>query len=62
VYEEYRANADGTAFAAHQFLMAVDDLEFGLEATGNLEFEGGPVITLFTFDEVVSVAREAEEL
>jgi hypothetical protein len=62
VYEEYRSSADGSAFAALQFLMHVDDVESGLEATESLEFEGGPVISLFTHDQILSVAQATNVL
>lgn len=61
VYEEYRATG-GRAIAAVQLLMLVDDVEPGLQASEDLELDGTPVITLFTHDEILSVARERTEL
>ena len=62
VYEEYRLDDDGGAVAALQLFMLVDDVELGLEASEGLEFEGGPVVTLFTFDEILSAAEDADFL
>jgi hypothetical protein len=42
--------------------MLVDDVAPGLEASESLAFEDGPVITLFTHDEILSVAQEADVL
>jgi hypothetical protein len=62
VYEEYRASGDGRSVAVLQLLMYVDDVGSGLAATESLEFEGGPVISLFTPDEILSVAQATNEL
>jgi len=62
VYEEYRAGDDGRAVAALQLLMLVDDVAPGLEASESLSFEDGPVITLFTHDEILSAAQKADVL
>jgi hypothetical protein len=59
VYEEYRPDDNGGSIAALQLLMLVDDMEPGLEATDDLEFEEGPVITLFTHEEILSAAEGA---
>jgi hypothetical protein len=59
VYEEYRTDDNGRVVAALQLLMLVDDVEGGLRASESLAFEDGPVITLFTPDEILSVARDA---
>jgi hypothetical protein len=61
-YEEWRLADDGNAVAGLQLLMLVDDVESGLEASDDLEIDGGPVITLFTHDEILSLARDAEVL
>jgi hypothetical protein len=62
VYEEYRASSDGRSLAALQLLMYVDDVELGLEATESLAFEHGPVISVFTDDEILSAAEATNEL
>lgn len=62
VYEEYRPSDDGGAIAGLQLLMLVDDVRPGLVASEGLAFEGGPVVTLFTFDEILSVAEEGDLL
>jgi hypothetical protein len=61
VYEEYRASDDGSV-ATLQLLMHVDDVEPGLQATESLELDGGPIITLFTPDEIISVAQSRNVL
>jgi hypothetical protein len=62
VYEEYRSNPSGSAYVAMQFLMLVDDVSPGLEATYGLSMEGGPVVTLFTFAEIEAVAANESDL
>ena len=62
VYEEYRPSGDGGSIAVLQLPMLVDDMEPGLEATDDLEFEDGPVITLFTHAEILSAAEVAVRL
>jgi hypothetical protein len=42
--------------------MHVDDVEPGLQATESLELDGGPIITLFTPDEIISVAQSRNVL
>jgi hypothetical protein len=61
-YEEWRLADDGTSVAGLHLLMLVDDMEPGLRATDHLAFEGGPVITLFTHDEILGVAEETDLL
>jgi hypothetical protein len=61
-YEEWRLADDGRAVAQLQLLMLVDDMGPGLEASDDLEFEGGPVITLFTHDEILAAAQGTETL
>jgi hypothetical protein len=62
VYEEYRASSNGRSLAALQLLMYVDDVGQGLEATESLAFEHGPVISVFTYDEILSAAEATNEL
>ena len=38
-------------------LMHIDDVEAGLAAAESLAFEDGPVITLFTEDEILAAAQ-----
>jgi hypothetical protein len=61
VYEEYRLNDQGS-FVGLQLLMLVDDVEPGLEAAESLELDGGPIVTLFTPDEIISVAQSGNVL
>lgn len=56
VYEEYRAGS-GQSVAALQLVMYVGDAEAGLDAADSLEFEGGPVVTVFSDDEIVDAAQ-----
>ena len=62
VYEEYRLDDDGSAIAGLQCSCWWTTLRPGLEASEGLEFEGGPVVTLFTFDEILTAAEDAEFL
>ncbi|HYI24826.1 MAG TPA: hypothetical protein VD767_05395, partial [Thermomicrobiales bacterium] len=62
VYEEYRAGELGRSMAALQLLIHIDEVEAGLAAAESLSFEDGPVITLFTEDEILSAINNSSVL
>jgi hypothetical protein len=61
-YEEWRLSGESGAVVGLQLLMLVDDAGPGLEASGDLEIDGGPVITLFTHDEILSAMQGTDLL